>query len=649
MSLDPRIGTEIAGFRIEAFLGRGGMSIVYRAEHLALGRRVALKVMAPELAESKDFRERFVRESRLAAGLDHPNIIPIYEAGEADGLLYIAMRYVEGRDLKSLLQREGALEPTRAVGIVTQTAGALDCAHEQGLVHRDVKPQNVLIVPGRGSRADHVYLSDFGLTKRVASLSGVTGTGQLLGSIEYVAPEQIEGKGVDRRADVYSLACVAYECLTGEVPYDRESEVAVLWAHLQDAPPSVTSKRQELPAALDEVLARGMAKSPDERYSTCGELVEALEHQLLVARPSGPPLPLAGERPRARARARTPPSEKRAGEDRARAPERGRRPLPPALSGRNAWLVSGLAAIAAAAAATLLLLRAVGGPAEGTGIAVDSVGRVDARTGELVASMKVGDRPTAIALGEGSVWVANAGDNTLSRIDPRTGEVVSTVDARGDAGALAVGFGGVWVLDGPGGAVSRLDPATGRIVRRIHFAAGGSDIAVGDGAVWVTNELNKSVIRIDPKTNRIVASIGAGESPGELDVGAGAVWVANTLSNKLSKIDPRANRVVDEIGFLIAPNSVAVGEGAVWVTNTSNDTVTRVDPGTNSAAERIRVGNGPTDIAVGDGAVWVVNRLAGTLSRIDPNKNAVVFTLDVGNRPGGIAVGSRVVWFTVHA
>ena len=563
------------------------------------------------------------------------------------------MRYVEGRDLKTLLQREGALEPTRAVAIVTQTAGALDCAHEQGLVHRDVKPQNVLIVPGRGSRADHVYLSDFGLTKRVASLSGVTGTGQLLGSIEYVAPEQIEGKVVDRRADVYSLACVAFECLTGEVPYDRESEVAVLWAHLQDAPPSVTSKRQELPSSLDEIVARGMAKSPDERYSSCGELAEALEHQLLDARPRGRPLPLAGVRPGARptprARARTPPRGHLAGEDRARAPERARRALPLALSRRNAWLVSGLAAIAAAAAATLLLLRAVGGPAEGTGVAVDSVGRVDARTGELVASTKVGDRPTAIALGEGSVWVANVGDNTLSRIDPKTGDVVSTVHARGDASALAVGFGGVWVLDGPGGAVSRLDPATGRIVRRIDFAAGGSDIAVGDGAVWVTNELNKSAIRIDPKTNRIVASIDAGESPGELDVGAGAVWVADTLSNKLAKIDPRANRVVDEIGFLITPNAVAVGEGAVWVTNTSNDTVTRVDPATNSAAERIRVGNGPTDVAVGDGAVWVVNSLAGTLSRIDPSKNVVVDTVDVGNRPEGIAVGGRVVWFTVHA
>jgi serine/threonine protein kinase len=201
-------GSEFAGYRIESVLGRGGMGVVYLAEHIGMGRKVALKVLASDLAEDERFRERFVRESRLAASLEHPNIVPIHEAGEVDRVLFIAMRYVEGADLRALLREHGALEPQRAAAIVGQVASALDAAHARGLVHRDVKPGNVLIARTAATSGEHVYLSDFGLTKRTSSDSGITGTGQFVGTLEYAAPEQFEGKRLDARTDVYSLGCL---------------------------------------------------------------------------------------------------------------------------------------------------------------------------------------------------------------------------------------------------------------------------------------------------------------------------------------------------------------------------------------------------------------------------------------------------------
>ena len=219
VSDDPRVGTELAGYRIESLLGWGGMSVVYLAEDLRLKRRVALKLLAAGLAEDESFRDRFLRESELAASIDHPNIVPIYEAGTTEDLLFIAMRYVEGRDLRERLQR-GRLDPADAIGILAQVASALDAAHARGLVHRDVKPSNVLLDLGaRPDGSDHVYLADFGLTKRVSEETGVGDDGHLLGTIDYVAPEQIAGEEIDGRADVYSLGCVLYECLVGQPPF----------------------------------------------------------------------------------------------------------------------------------------------------------------------------------------------------------------------------------------------------------------------------------------------------------------------------------------------------------------------------------------------------------------------------------------------
>ena len=269
MGASTRIGTEIAGFRIESVLGRGGMSVVYVAEQIRLARKVALKVLTTELAWDEQFRERFVRESHIAATIDHPNIIPIYDAGEDDGLLYIAMRFVQGPDLREILKR-GAFGVGRTIFLVEQLASALDAAHAHALVHRDVKPGNILLE----ETTDHVYLTDFGVAKQTTA-RGLTSTGHFLGTVEYAAPEQIEGGPVDARTDVYALGCVLYECLTGSPPYSHGTEHAVLHAHLVDPPPSVTRLRPELPQAFDGVVATAMAKAPEDRFRSCGELAHA--------------------------------------------------------------------------------------------------------------------------------------------------------------------------------------------------------------------------------------------------------------------------------------------------------------------------------------------------------------------------------------
>jgi serine/threonine-protein kinase len=300
------VGTEIAGYRVEAFISRGGMAVVYRAHDRRLGRRVALKLLAPELSHNERFQQRFLRESRLAASLDHPNIVPIYEAGESSGLLYIVMRYVEGSDLKALLDREGPLDLDRTVSILRQVGAALDAAHARGLVHRDVKPGNILIASGTGREdPDHVYLTDFGLTKRSSSLSGQTTTGRFIGTMDYVAPEQIGGKPVDARTDIYSLGCVLYECLVGEPPFDRDDEAALLWAHLVERAPRISARRPDLPAGLDAVLDKAMAKAPEDRFGACRDLVGDFRAEVEGRAEQPPaPLPVAADPPPRRDRGR---------------------------------------------------------------------------------------------------------------------------------------------------------------------------------------------------------------------------------------------------------------------------------------------------------------------------------------------------------
>ncbi len=287
------VGARVAGYRLEQQVGMGGMATVFRAVDERLERPVALKVLAPALAADEAFRRRFIRESRAAAAVDHPNIIPVYEAGEASGMLFIAMRYVPGGDVRTLARSEGPMAPPRACAVVSPVASALDAAHAAGLIHRDVKPANML-VDVRPDRPDHVYLSDFGLSKGELSSSGLTGTGHFLGTVDYCAPEQIEGGAVDGRADQYALACSAFELLTGAPPFQRDKATAMIWAHMSQDPPPLTTRRPDLPLAADQVFARALAKSPAYRYPTCREFADALRQALGLApyySTAGPPVP----------------------------------------------------------------------------------------------------------------------------------------------------------------------------------------------------------------------------------------------------------------------------------------------------------------------------------------------------------------------
>ena len=272
-------GSRLAGYRLEHPIGNGGMGMVFRAVDERLGRPVALKILTPALAADDAFRRRFIRESRAAAAVDDPHIIPVFEAGEASGVLFIAMRYVPGGDVRTLVRREGPMPAGRAAAIVSAVASALDAAHAVDLIHRDVKPANMLL-DVRPHRPDHVYLADFGLSKTSLPATDLTGTGEFMGTLDYCAPEQIEGRAVDGRADQYSLACTAFELLSGAPPFQRDQPAAMIWAHMSQPPPLLTQRRPDLPPEADQVLAKAMAKAPEHRYETCHEFAQALRQAI---------------------------------------------------------------------------------------------------------------------------------------------------------------------------------------------------------------------------------------------------------------------------------------------------------------------------------------------------------------------------------
>ena len=284
---DPETGqpSQIAGYRIESVAGRGGMGVVYRATHVHLGRTVALKLLNPELAASEEFRERFIREARAAAELEHPNIVPVYDAGEVEGRLYLAMKFIEGTDLAHVLEQEGSLTAERAMALLQQLATALDAAHAHGLIHRDVKPANALL------DGDRLYLTDFGLTRRVDSTRPLTATGRAVGTAAYLAPEQIRGEPLDRRVDVYALGCVLYQCLAGQPPYLRDTDMLIMWAHVGAEPPSLVAERSDLPSTIDRVIKKALAKSREDRYDTCGELIADTKRALNPSQPMDLPKP----------------------------------------------------------------------------------------------------------------------------------------------------------------------------------------------------------------------------------------------------------------------------------------------------------------------------------------------------------------------
>ncbi|SEE66789.1 serine/threonine protein kinase [Streptomyces sp. 2231.1] len=272
-----QLGAQIAGYQVEREIGRGGVGVVYLAKDLWLGRHVALKVLSPDLTSNDAFRRRFINEPRVAAAIDHPHIVPIFKSGEASELLYIAMRYVSGPDLGALLDRNGPLPVMSAMRIAAQVASALDAAHEHRLVHGDVKPGNILLARSDvGDDPYYAYLTDFGLAKPSLDSGSPTTVGQFVGTLDYIAPEQISGRPVDSRRDMYSLACVVYEALTGDPVFQRGDDMALLWAHQYDDPPPLTARCPGLSQAADRVMAKALAKAPENRFGSCREFVAEL-------------------------------------------------------------------------------------------------------------------------------------------------------------------------------------------------------------------------------------------------------------------------------------------------------------------------------------------------------------------------------------
>jgi serine/threonine-protein kinase len=622
-----RIDGQFLGYRLEEPLGRGGMGVVYRAQDTRLGRTVALKLIAPEFAADERFRERFSRESELAMSLEHPNVVPIHDAGDADGRLYLVMRRVEGTDLRALLRREGALEPARALAIVRQVAQALDAAHARGLVHRDVKPSNVLL-----DENEHAYLADFGLTRRFAE--GATSVdARSLGTPAYLAPEQIEGRSVDGRADVYSLGCLLYECLTGKPPFDGPSRLAVAWAHLEEEPPRISEHGRDLPEALDDVVRKAMAKQPDERYATCGELVAATEAALGLA-------------------------------------QRGK------WRRRAVFLAVALVATAGLAAA-LVTRAADDGPAP-LATEPNKVIKVDPATNGVSAIIDVGEYPGGLATVGDTVWVHNLADRTVSEIDARSNEVVHTEEvatAPNDTGpgtgpAIAADGDGAWLIgsrDDGSNVLTRV-LSGGRGVREHRLNAELEAVAVMGRAVWLLAHQGRYdvVIRVDARTGKVTrrtrmtdGSAGSAASAAErratsgrldsLAVGGGFVWVSATEAGTLYRVDPTTGAVqMRDLGTVtLRP---VFGFGRVWVC--VDGEMKTVDPKTLKEARSGTGLGGEHEYVPGYGSMWRHDNSSGTLMRFDLGTGDLAAlrplrALIQNDVVTSIATGAGGVWLTV--
>jgi streptogramin lyase len=608
-------GDVVAGYEIKSLVGRGGMGDVHLALDTRLERPVALKVLGERFSDDDGFRDRLLRESRLAASLDHPNVVPIYEAGEADGRLFIAMRYVDGTDLKALMRREGALEPKRALAVASQVAEALDAAHAKGLVHRDVKPSNVLL-DLQGGR-EHAYLADFGLTQSVSD-RGPT-DGQLMGTVDYVAPEQIRGDEIDGRADVYALGCLVFEALTGGLPFEGGSDVAVIYAHLEDERPNASQRRPELPAAVDDVLTRAMAKDRDDRPATCGELVQQVRSAL--------GLDLAGPPPRRRLLA----------------------------------LVVGLcvACMAAVAAIVAIATRNDEGAAPVSGGALV---RIDPSSKSATASYPVSAHPGPLTVAANRVWLGDFRDGSLWRIDPTRGDV-QRFTTTGEPRDLTTLGDRVYVAGDATtifeSTITRYDAVTG--TREAAAKVLACSLTAGDGVLWVAG--CPYIVRLSPLGEQmkvLATTLVPFQEPltaenvrvamRDLAIGAGVLWiVGDPVDRRLFRADEHTGRILSATTVPFAPRSIAFGAGGVWVTGPMDDVVGRFDPRTGRLTDVIHVGRGASGIAAGGGSVWVATALDRAVNRIDPETRSVVDRIPVEGAPRELAYGAGALWVTVDA
>jgi YVTN family beta-propeller protein len=642
-------GSVFAGHRIEAVAGRGGMGVVYRATQLALDRTVALKVIASGLLEDQTVRSRFVRESKVAASIDHPNVIPIYYAGDEGGIAYIAMRYVPGDDIRSLVRREGHLAPGRAARIVAQIASALDEAHAAGLVHRDIKPANVLL-----TAEDHVYLTDFGLTKHALSVAGSTKPGHWVGTLDYVAPEQIRGERVDARADVYALGCLLFFALTGVVPFRRDSDEARLWAHLSEPPPKPTDLVPEVPTAFDSVIERALAKDPEERYPSAGDLGRAAlaaaanqrpaERERLVAKGAAAPIESPTVTAAARPAAAPPDTEQT-----HRQPEPETAVLPPKSRRPAALVALGLlAAVAAGVIAALTLANddPPGRAAVSTPTATATpTPTATAAAPEVVRKIKVGQRPNLVRAAGNNIFVGSFRRDRMNIVDAKTGKVESYAPKIGFGSADAVVTdNSLWVAASRSNQVVRLNARTGRpIGGPIGLPFRPSSIAAAGGSIWVGmvpgNDQPDQLVPIDPKTGRLGTVVSYPYGIMSMTSSPSALWVAARRRAMIQRVDPHTGQLVKSIRVgRSRSEDIVYSRGWLWIATPEDNVVTKLDT-SDSTQIPISVGQFPRQLAVSRDTVYVTNYNSSDLTVIDAKSSEVVGEpLRVGVNPFSLAV-----------
>jgi serine/threonine-protein kinase len=677
-------GRRIAGYLIEEQVGAGGMAVVFRARDESLGRPAALKVIASAMADDNEFRARFLRESRAAAAVDSPHIVPVYSAGEAEGLLYIATRFVDGGDLADLMRRSGGrLAADRAAHFVSQIAAALDAAHAAGLVHRDVKPANVLVDAAPG-RPEHAYLSDFGLSKGMHS-TGLTASGQFLGTPGYSAPEQIRGDQLDGRADQYALGCVAFALLAGTHPFRRDSAVATLFAHLRDPVPPVTGLRPELPPAVDRVLGRALAKSPADRYGGCGEFAAALRDALLPPR-TQPPQPTQA--------ADVPPPRP------ASAPDRRRRGKVRAI-----W-AAGAAAVLAAGVLTAVLLPgssgkpgapgatrsgAASGPAASQAAVhpATSAAASPAATptsGNIVAVRVLADdkaggkyglsQPAEVADDGTHIWVSSSFTNTVTELSASDGAFIRKL-AGGSYGfnspdTIAADSAHVWVTNGGDNSVTELSASDGAFVRKLAGGSYGFNFPFGAGVaddgshVWVVNTGSNSVTELAASDGAFIRYLAGGSygfsSPFGIALAGGHVWVSNGGGqNSVTELNASDGSWIRTVAGGSNVTGIGSDGSHVWVINDNTGVLDSLTELSASDGSRIRTlagfstygFNNSLAIAFDGRDIWVSNPEGGSVTELDASDSKWIRTLKGRkyglNAPAGIAVNGTHVFIVDDA
>lgn len=637
MSPLPEVGSRVAGYVIEGVIGEGGMGVVFRARHEILEREAALKVLLEGLGNDPAFRARFLRESKLAARLSrNPHVLTVYDAGESEGLLYLAMYLVDGPSLADVLRSEGALEPERTVAILRQVASALDAAHAQGLIHRDVKPANVLL-EAAADGADHCFLGDFGLGKDVGSTTRLTASRVLMGTVPYMAPEMLDprllkGSAIDHRVDVYALGCVLFECLTGQVPFaDAETDTAMAVAHLSRPPPRATDTVKDLPQAIDAVIARGMAKDRDDRFDRCGALVEeaarALSGTQLPAPPTPPPAATVVSAPRV---------ETVASSSAAAPTRRARDHRWPA----RRLLLIGIPLSIVAVVALVLLTRGGGGRPEAVWVVGGStLTRIDPLTGDVDATVDVGPEAADVVVDGSGVWVANRVGNSVSRIDPQTNRVVATIDVGNDAVGIASDGSSIWVAVRDDGEVVRIDPARNEVADRVVVGTNPEGMAADADGVWVAAFEDATVSRIDPASSEVVVDIDVGPLPLGMAIGLGSVWVAESGSSSIARIDPAENLLIESVVAGPAPRSVVVAGSFIWVVDDTDRRLYQIDPELDQVVTTVSDLGDPTDVTFGAGLLWVTDPQSNSVVAIDPESLQKVRRVDLEESPQAVIVG----------